>query len=131
MFEGGTYSTGSVGTQKFITTLTLTGGNTFSATGLQTYKLDVVNAGSSITFTGSIFTTGGTLLGTFNAFTDDSPTNVTSSTVGIRLGIEGFQQTRLDNFTLTTANIPEPSTYALLGGAAILGLALTIRRRTR
>jgi hypothetical protein len=132
IFEGGAYATGSVGTQSSPnSTITLTGGNTFSVNTFYTFKLDVLNTGTAITFTTSILTTGGTLLGTFTSFTDTTPTNVTATGLGIRQGIEGNQQTRLDNFVLTTSAIPEPSTYAFLGGASVLGLAVMTRRKRR
>lgn len=50
--------------------------------------------------------------------------------IGFRTGFVGTGGTiTLDNISITTSAIPEPSTFALLGGAGALGLALVSRRR--
>lgn len=43
--------------------------------------------------------------------------------------IEGGEYDQLDNVRLSAAAVPEPSTYALLGGLAALGGAMVARRR--
>ena len=48
---------------------------------------------------------------------------------GIGLGYGGTVVGSVDSFTLTQAAIPEPSTYAALIGAGVLGLAACRRRR--
>ncbi len=38
---------------------------------------------------------------------------------------------RIDDVTLTVSSVPEPATFALLGGVSVLGLATLRRRRSR
>ncbi|HSH93989.1 MAG TPA: PEP-CTERM sorting domain-containing protein [Roseimicrobium sp.] len=132
LFEGANASTGSLGTQinEATSTFTLASG-TWSTSGFYTLSLDVVNNGTSISFTGSVLTTGGTSLGTFATYLDTTPSSVANTSVGLRFGVGAFDRLALDNFTLPTSAIPEPSTYALLGGAGVLGLALLTRRQRR
>ena len=52
--------------------------------------------------------------------------DIDTDTLGLRIRRTGAAS---DNFTLAT--IPEPSTYALIGGLAVLGLALLRRNRSR
>ena len=87
----------------------------------------MANTGSAISFTGSILTTGGSLLGTFGSYTDNTPTSVSDTGVGVRLGAGATDRLALDNFSVPTAAILEPSTGALLGGGGVLGLALWLR----
>ncbi len=127
VFEGVNASTGTVGTEVNNQTFTLSSG-TWSSTTYYTLKLDVLNTGSAISFTGSMLTTGGSSLATFSTYTETSPLNSASNTsVGFRMGVNADTAVRMDNFSLTA--IPEPSTYALLGGAGMLGLALCTRRK--
>ncbi len=66
---------------------------------------------------------------------DLAPLNDQSGQVTLRLNNTAISGTpwntlALDNFSYTAAAIPEPSTYALLGGIAALGL-VAYRRKTR
>lgn len=128
IFEGVNASTGAIGTEINNQTFTLSSG-TWSTTSFYTLNLNVVNTGTSISFTGSILTTGGTTLGAFNTYTDTTPSSVLNTSVGIRMGIGASDVLRMDNFTVPTSAIPEPSTYALFGGAGMLVLSLYTRRK--
>ncbi|CAM2920592.1 PEP-CTERM sorting domain-containing protein [Rariglobus hedericola] len=128
VFEGTSATTGAIGTQvNSLQTFTLGGPATWSNTTYYTLNLDVLNTGSSISFTGSILTTGGTVLGTFGTYTETTPLSVSNTIVGFRMGVNSQETVRMDNFSVTA--IPEPSTYALIGGAGVLGLALCTRRK--
>jgi hypothetical protein len=127
VFEGTNATTGTIGTQVNTPTSFTRASGTWSTNTYYTLNLDVINTGSSISFTGSVLTTGGTVLGTFDAFTDTTPASVSNTSVGFRMGVNAYETVRMDNFTVTA--IPEPSTYALLGGAGVLGLALCTRRK--
>lgn len=131
IFEGTNATTGAVGTQVNTgtpnQTFTLSSG-TWAQNTFYSFSLDVLNTGSAISFTGSILTTGGSVLGTFGIYNETTPlVSVSNTTVGFRMGVNAGQTVRMDNFSVTA--IPEPSTYALLGGAGVLGLAMCVRRR--
>ncbi|MDF3056138.1 MAG: hypothetical protein K0R17_353 [Rariglobus sp.] len=129
IFEGINTSTGAVGTQIGSSTITRSSG-TWSESSYYTVNLDVVNSGGSVAFTGSVLSSAdASVFGTFTTITDNTPTNVSALNVGFRLGVTQNDIIRMDNFTLTSSAIPEPSTYALLGGAGVLGLAIWNRRR--
>lgn len=132
IFEGVNATAGTLGTQVFgatpAQTITLSSG-TWSTTTFYTLSLDVLNTGTAISFTGSVLTTGGAVLGTFNTYTDSTPSSVANTAVGFRMGVGATDVLRMDNFSIPTSAIPEPSTYALLGGAGVLGLALCARRK--
>ncbi|HSI10168.1 MAG: PEP-CTERM sorting domain-containing protein [Rariglobus sp.] len=130
LFEGANASTGTLTTQITAanSTFTLASG-TWSTSSFYTLSLDVVNTGSSIAFTGTVLTTGGAVLGTFSTYTDLTPSSVSNTSVGVRLGAGAADRVALDNFSIPTSAIPEPSTYALIGGAGVLGLALCTRRK--
>lgn len=54
----------------------------------------------------------------------------TENEIGFRVGSGASAAViSLDNLSITTTAIPEPSSYALLGGAAVLGLTLVQRRK--
>ncbi|MBC8041069.1 MAG: PEP-CTERM sorting domain-containing protein [Opitutaceae bacterium] len=66
---------------------------------------------------------------------DLSPLNNQSGQVTLRLNNTATSGTSwntlaLDNFTYTASPVPEPSTFALLAGTAVLGLAAFRRRHT-
>jgi hypothetical protein len=132
IFEGTNAATGAIGgggtPVNPSQTFTLSSG-TWSSTTYYTLNLDVLNTGSAISFTGSVLTTTGTLLGSFGTYTETTPVSVSNTTVGFRMGVNSSETVRMDNFSVTA--VPEPSTYALLGGASVLGLALLTRRQRR
>ncbi len=107
---------------QLVTTTTNTG-STFNTTiSLQNYGADGTTLTGSAIGIGSSPSTGGTLL------------NSSSVYVGIYGGggtaggfLSDFQTTAIDNFAVSA--IPEPSTYAAIAGAAMLGLAVWKRRR--
>lgn len=133
IFEGASTTSTAVGTQVGTTAL-LSGaslGTTFASNTFYTFNLDVDvdTDANSISFTGSILNaTNGSVIGSFVTITDTTAT-LGAPQVGLRVGTQGGDGriTTVDNFVLST--IPEPSTYALLGGAGALGLALMQRRK--
>lgn len=130
LFEGANASTGSLGTQITAATSTITlASGAWSTSSFYTLSLDVVNTGTSISFTGSVLTTGGTVLGSFSPYTDLAPNSVANTSVGLRFGTGSMDRLALDNFSIPTSAIPEPSTYAFIGGAGALFLALGTRRK--
>lgn len=128
LFEGATTTGSTVGTQREIRTAS----GTFSSDTFYTFSLEV-NAieGTSISFTASILdATNGNVLAAFTTMTDNSPSfGGTANQVALRLGTNGTitNYTTVDNFVLTA--IPEPASFALLGGLGALGLVATRRRR--
>jgi hypothetical protein len=59
-------------------------------------------------------------------------TSITTPFTDVEVGFRfssGSGTIGIDNFSISTASIPEPSTYAALFGAAVLGLAVTRRRK--
>ncbi len=140
IFEGATTSGTTVGAQVG-TTQQLTSAGTsptlsagFASDTFYTFNLSVdATAGTSIAFTATILdATTKSVIGTFNSIVDSSPSfGGTGNKVGLRLGTQGNINnfTVVDNFTLNTASIPEPSAAALLGGLGVLGLAAGSCRR--
>ncbi|MDF3058979.1 MAG: hypothetical protein K0R17_3194 [Rariglobus sp.] len=129
LFEGTNAATGAIGTQVNTTQTFTRSSGTWSTSTFYTLNLEVLNTGSSISFTGSILTTGGTLLGTFGSYTDLTPSSVANTAVGIRMGVGVEDILRVDNFSVPTTAIPEPSTYAFFGGAGVLAFAFFRRRK--
>ena len=130
IYEGVNASTGALGTLRDTKTLTSSGAN-WSTSSFYTLSLNVSTAGdnSGISFIGSILSTGGTPLGSFTTYTDTSPSSATNTSVGVRMGVGSTDVLRMDNFSVTTSLIPEPSTFALLGGFGALALAIHSRRK--
>ncbi|MFH1499821.1 MAG: PEP-CTERM sorting domain-containing protein [Verrucomicrobiota bacterium] len=140
VFEGASTTGSTVGTQVGSTqSLISTGGSPtlsadFASNTFYSFNLSIdASAGTSIAFTASILDAGTqSVIGTFNSIIDNSPTlGGTENKVGLRLGTQGNINnfTVVDNFTLNTAAIPEPSAFAALGGLGALGFALARRRR--
>lgn len=133
LFEGASTTSSSAGTQ-IGTTAVLNStslATTFASNTFYTFNLDVSvdPDADTISFTGSILNaTSGSVIGTFVSVTDTTAT-LGGTKVGIRMGTQGGtgRINTVDNFVLSS--IPEPSTYALLGGAGALGLALMQRRK--
>lgn len=134
IFKGVNATTGALGSVDPVnsaTTITLANSATWGADTYYRLSLDVLNTTSAISFTGSVLTTGNTVLGTFTTYIDNTPVSVSNTTVGFRAGVGPSDVVRIDNFSIPTSAIPEPSTYALLGGASVLGLAFLTRRQRR
>ncbi|TSJ77541.1 PEP-CTERM sorting domain-containing protein [Rariglobus hedericola] len=103
----------------------------FNSTTFYTISLNVnAVAGTSIGFTGSILdSSNSSIIGAFGTISDSTPT-FGGTSVALRLGTGGNNvMTSVDNLVLTTSAVPEPSTYALLGGLGALGFVLSRRRR--
>jgi hypothetical protein len=123
----GTIPSGAI----FTSTLTLTGGATFSIDTDYTFSLNVQNTGTQLIFSGSILNaSNSSVIGTFTSYSNAPTTYITGTGVAIRLGAINGSYTYADNFSVSTSSIPEPSTYALLSGLAVIGLA-AIRRPRR
>jgi hypothetical protein len=119
---------------------TLTGnyGNAVNDTVTVTYYSIIGTALSTQTYTNSTSTSssaGGN--GPVNAFsaylntTGDVASNVSYLTISFTTDTAAPFIFGLDDFGFTTTAIPEPSSIALLGGAASLAFVLAVRRRTR
>ncbi len=97
-----------------------------------TLRLQGSIIGSTLNMTLGLFdATGTTQIGTSATASDTSP--LAGEFFGYRNRIsQGGSSTIIDfdNYSVTSA-IPEPATYALLGGVAALGLALAQRRKCR
>ncbi|MFA6287433.1 MAG: PEP-CTERM sorting domain-containing protein [Opitutaceae bacterium] len=101
-------------------------GTTYHATFSLTYT-----AASTATAVFTISDPSNTL-SSFSATATGLSVSSTSGEIGFRTGFSGTGgTTTMDNLSITTAAIPESSTYALLGGAGALGLAFGIRRKRR
>ncbi len=104
---------------------------TFAATSVNTsytVKLEVADIGGNVEFVASLWTIGGTQIGSSISYTAVGGT-IGDGQVGMRLNSNFTDTIRMDNFGITATTIPEPSTYAVLGGLAALGLAAVRRRR--
>lgn len=133
IFEGANTNGSGVGTLLFTRTATAAP-TAFKNNTFYTFNLDVsVTPGSpnSISFTGSILDSStSSIIASFTTATDATAT-LGGTKVGLRLGTNGTitNFTTADNFILSTAAIPEPSTFALIGGLGALGTTLTLRRK--
>jgi hypothetical protein len=132
LFEGVNTTTGTLGTNLTPTALTISG--SFVADTFYTFSLAVdVTSPTSATFTASILNaSNSSIIGTFTSVVDNSASlGDTTNKIGLRLGTNGSitNYTTVDNLQLITSAVPEPSTYALLGGVGALGLALVSRRK--
>jgi len=129
LFEAGNPSTASgAGTQIGTSVDLVSSGSNFVLGTFYTFSLTVQDIGGNVSFTGSVLTAGGTLIGSAQTLSDTTSAVTGLGQVGIRLGASSASSlTRMDNFSITA--IPEPSTYALLGGVGALGLALVTRRK--
>lgn len=120
--SGGNPSTSGVGTQ-LGSTQTYNAG--FAANTYFTLKLEVVDVGSNVQFTGSIWNQGGAVIKTFTSVTDTSSAVLGAGQVGFRWSNDGGSDTRIDNYGV----VPEPSTWGLL--AFSLTTAVVLRRRLK
>lgn len=107
---------------KLTATITNTGATFQPVISLANYGADgATPTGSSFTL-GASDSTGGTLI--------SSPSLYASIYNNTTFNNRNDYRTRsIDNFSVSTTAIPEPSTYAALGGLAALGLAVWRRRR--
>lgn len=105
--------------------LAVTAGTTYTLRLAGTYNAGALN----MTF--GLFNAAGTAqIGTSATATDLTPLTGTNFGFRNRIGIGGgVSIIDFDNFSLTTAAIPEPSAFALLGGLVALGLTTAKRRR--
>jgi hypothetical protein len=109
---------------------TLTGlpANTFALDTFYSFRLDVANVGDNVVFTGSIYTQGGDLIGTFGTITDTTTPLTAAGEVYIRMGSNSVTPNNAvnhyDNFKVEV--IPEPAAASLLGFTAMLA---AFRRR--
>jgi hypothetical protein len=105
---------------------TITSAGSFATGTFYTFRLDVLNVGSNVQFTGSVFTQGGTTqLGNSVTLTDTTSPVQTAGQVGLRLGSNDAAFTNLyDNFAV----VPEPASGVLL---AMAGVALGLRRKRK
>ena len=116
-------SSTQLGSTLFFTTTGSFTGNTF-----YTYQLDLIQNGSNLQFVASLYTTGGTQIGSTLTITDTT-SPVLSGEIGLRLNAANAapsSNVRADNFSVEA--IPEPASAGLLAVSG-LGLGLTLRRR--
>ncbi|HSI07728.1 MAG TPA: PEP-CTERM sorting domain-containing protein [Rariglobus sp.] len=129
---GGT-SGGNVGTQ-FGTTTTATGGG-WTINTIYHLKLEityVTGTTANVTFTISDPYTSSGALSSISATATGITVASGGGEIAFRSGaLGGATNNTLDNIGITSSAIPEPSTYALLGGAGVLSLALVSRRKPR
>jgi len=102
-----------------------------TATGFSDQTWSVSTDGTNFTSLGDISGRNVTTWST-QGFTLADDVNLEN--VVLRLTVSGDTTTggnnRIDNFTVTGVAIPEPSTYAMIAGAAGLGFAILRRRRS-
>ncbi len=120
--SGGNPSTSGVGTQLGGTQ---THNASFASNTYYTLKLEVVDTGGNVQFTGSIWNQGGAVIRTFNAITDTTAPVLGAGQVGFRWSNDGGSETRIDNFSV----VPEPTTMVMLAGG--LGVLFGYRKRRR
>ena len=96
----------------------------FAAGTFYTLRLDVVDIAGAVQFTASIFTQGGTQIGSSMVVTDTTSPVLGAGQVGLRMGTQGGTAgaNYFDNFSVEA--IPEPGVAALslLGLSAFAGL---------
>ncbi|HSH95862.1 MAG TPA: PEP-CTERM sorting domain-containing protein, partial [Roseimicrobium sp.] len=124
-------SGGNVGTQ-FGTTATATAGG-WTVNTIYHLKLAVTYVTSTtanVTFTISDPYTSSGALTSFSATATGIGVTSGGGEIAFRSGsITGPSNNTIDNIVIAPSAVPEPSTYALFGGASVLGLALVSRRK--
>jgi len=118
--SNGNPSTSGVGTQIGVTQTHNAG---FASNTYYTLKLDVVDIGGNVEFTGSIWNQGGSVIRTFTTVVDTTSPVLGDGQVGFRWGNDGGSDSRIDNFSV----VPEPSTIAILSGG--IGVLFGFRKR--
>lgn len=109
-------------------TQTFTG--TFAKDTYYIFKLTVTDVGANVRFDASLFTNGGTQIGSTLTMTDTTFAVTGLGQVGLRAGSGANSILQIDNFSVTSA-IPEPSSYTLLASGGALCVALLRRKRTQ
>jgi hypothetical protein len=129
-FTGGNPTTGAAGSQSGTTSSLNTGGWTIGKTYHATLNISyVTGTTANVTYTISDPHTVSSPLTSFSA-TATGITMATAGEIGFRTSFSGGGGTlTLDNINIATSSVPEPSTYALLGGLGALGLAMVLRRK--
>lgn len=131
-FTGGSLGSSAPGTQ-LGTTTTLTGGGwTTSKTYKATLEVDYVTASTAnVTFTISDPYTVSGALSSFSMTASGIAMASGGSEIAFRSGFtgSGSGSNVIDNISITTTAVPEPSSFAAFGGLAVLGFAALRRRR--
>ncbi len=111
--------------------LVFRGGNFTNNGELQVATGSVAGNGATTAVSGSgsyLFTTGATTSETYRAYleVDFTSNTAANNTISVSMANTGFGG---GGISLNVSAIPEPSTYAAIAGAAMLGLAVWQRRR--
>lgn len=120
--SNGNPSTSGVGT--LLGTQTHNAG--FASNTYYTLKLEVVDVGANVQFTGSIWNQGGAVIRTFTTITDTTAPVLGAGQVGFRWSNDGGSDSRIDNFSV----VPEPTTIAMLTGGLGFLFGCCKRRRS-
>ncbi len=126
-----TASLSLVGTQ-IGTTQNFTTSGSFAINTLYIFKLAVKDVGLNVQFDASLWTAGGSQIGSTITATDTSSAVTGLGQVGLRLGSSGTSgsNVHLDDFSVTA--IPEPQTCALFAAGGVLFVAGLLRlKRTK
>jgi len=123
-----TASLSSVGTQ-IGSTQTFTTAGSFATNTFYIFKLAVTDVGLNVQFDASLWTTGGSQIGSTITATDTTSAVTGLGQVGLRLGSSGTSGSNIhfDDFSVTA--IPEPGTYALFASVSVLFVAGLLRRK--
>jgi len=92
-------------------------------------KLTVTDVGANVRFDASLWTAGGSQIGSTVTLTDTSSAVAGLGQVGLRVGSGQFTTVQIDNFSVNA--IPEPNTFALFASGGALCVALLRRKRTQ
>ena len=115
----------AVGTQ-IGTTQTFTG--SFATNTYYIFKLTVTDVGANVRFDASLWTTGGSQIGSTITLSDTTSAVTGLGQVGLRLGSSASSTLQIDDFSVAAA-IPEPSTYVLFASGSALFVAALLRRK--
>lgn len=117
----------AVGTQ-IGTTQNFTG--SFAANIYYLFKLTVTDDGANVKFDASLWTNGGSQIGSTITLSDTTSAVTGLGQVGMRLGSAASSNLHVNDFSV--AAVPEPSTYVLFAsGSALFAAALLRRKRTQ
>ena len=107
---------------QLVATTTNTGSTFHTTISLESYGSTGTTASGSVTTLGASDTTSGTLLTTSSVYVGLYGGQLANGPIS-------YMTPGIDNFSVSVSAIPEPSTYAAIAGAAMLGLAVWKRRR--